>query len=79
MAQGFESLPFVVILQAEAERRVAGPGHTGPGAIGTEHPRIGLVPQRVVQHPGHPSLQLGVVDGDDHLHPPVEVALHQVG
>lgn len=77
MAEGFESLRFEVILQAEAQWTRL--GQPGPPRIGTEHPRVGLVAEGPVEHADHPAPELGILDGDDHLDPPVEVALHEIG
>jgi hypothetical protein len=67
-----------VILQAEPEAAL-GRRHPGPPPVRAEHPRVGLVAERVVEHTDQPATDRRVLDGDHHLDPPVEVALHQVG
>jgi hypothetical protein len=44
-----------------------------------QDPCVGLITERVVEDPHQAIPDVGIVDGDDHLHPPVEVPLHQVG
>ncbi len=67
-----------VILEAEAEPAV-GRSDSGPPPVRAEHPRVGLVAQRVVEDTDQPTLDRRVLDGHHHLDPPVEIALHQVG
>ena len=80
MVEGFESLPLAVILQVEPEPLPApDPSHPDPPAVGLQFPRVGLVAEGVVEDAHQSLLNVGVVDGHDHLHPTVQVALHQVG
>jgi hypothetical protein len=67
-----------VILEAEPEATV-GFSEPDPSPVPAERPRVGLVAQRVVEHADQPGLDRRVFDRHDHLDPPVEVALHQVG
>ena len=75
-----EGLRSELILQADAQtvgRQIG--GHPGPFTVGAELHRVGLIEERPVEDPGHPALQAGLVDGHHHLHPAIQVALHQVG
>jgi len=78
--EGFESLHLEVILEAESEvARRTGRRQAPPTPVGLQLPGVGLVEKRPVEYPKEPGLDLEVVDGHDHLDPPVEVPLHQVG
>jgi hypothetical protein len=69
-----------VILQVEAQvAGCVGRSDPPPGGVGLQLPGIGLVEEGRVQDPDEPLLDIGIVDGDDHLHPTIEVPLHQVG
>jgi hypothetical protein len=69
-----------VILEVEPEvGRRSGRREAPPAPTGLQLPGVGFVEERPVQYPEEPLLDLGVVDGHDHLDPPVEVPLHEVG
>jgi hypothetical protein len=75
-----QGLHLELSLQAESQavgRKVR--GGADPATIGYQLPRGGLVQECPVEEPGHPTLEGRVGDGHHHLHPAVEVPLHEVG
>jgi hypothetical protein len=69
-----------VILKVEAgTRRRTVVSHPVPAPVGAQHPGIGLIEQGGVEDVDEALLDDGVLDGYHHLHPAVEVSLHEVG
>ena len=50
-----------------------------PATVGPQHPGVGVVGEDEVEDLEQPRLQLGIAHRHQHLDPPVQVALHQVG
>ncbi len=78
--EGFEGLHLEVILQVERQvGRRSGRRESPPAPVGLQLPALAWSRSAPSRMPTRRSLDLGVVDGHDHLDPPVEVPLHQVG
>jgi hypothetical protein len=68
-----------VILQVEPE--TAGPSvrrHPVPTPVARERPGVGLVAQGILHDSDEAPLDPGLIDGDHHLHPAIEIPLHEI-
>jgi hypothetical protein len=66
-------------LEAEGQPVIDRLGHPLPLPVGSEDPRVDLVVGGGLEDGEKPSTNGRVVNRDEHLHPAIETALHDVG